>query len=59
MKRRIMITGAAALLLLSAVASAFAAPASCPSGQTLVHQGGTWSCVNNGGQDTGAIKGKH
>lgn len=47
-----------ALLAVGAAApSVSAAPITCPSGQEVVHENGSWFCKNGGGNESGA--GRH
>ena len=60
MKRALSTAAGLSLVAVAFVgaAPANAAPITCPGGQTAEKTGpGTWDCVNNGGNDTGA--GRH
>ena len=61
MKRIIMMLALTALLVVAlsmSALSAFAAPITCPGGQTAVNDGG-WHCENNAGNTSGAAKTKN
>jgi ABC-type proline/glycine betaine transport system substrate-binding protein len=52
MKRMIMMVALAAFLVAAlsvSALSAFAAPITCPSGQTVTKTATGWTCVNNAG----------
>lgn len=48
------VMGAAGMTLGLTIGAASAAPVTCPGGQTAEHVNGTWACVNNGDNPTGA-----
>ena len=63
MKKLLMAVAIAAPLALSVSAVvpsdvALAAPITCKGNQTATNDNGTFSCVNNGGQDTGSVRPK-
>jgi hypothetical protein len=60
MKRIILMLTVAAFMVAAltvSAAAAFAAPITCSGGQTVTKTSDGWTCVNNGGNDTGS--GKH
>jgi hypothetical protein len=53
MKRIILMLTVAAFMVAAltvSAAAAFAAPITCPAGQTVQKDGGSFSCVNNAGE---------
>ena len=62
MKRIIMMLALAAFLVAAlsvSALSAFAAPITCPEGQTVTKTASGWDCVNNGSKPTGAERTKN
>jgi hypothetical protein len=58
LKKRLAVVSMVGGLLFAYVPATYAAPVSCPNGQTAQKVDGGWACVNGGNNTTGACSNK-